>query len=198
MAETHRSVLLLLVALASGCEYAAGIGLLLHEARKEAAEAERRFEQCGECPEGERCNILLDPGRCRPDPGDEGDPCGEWNDSKKPEHQFDCAEPLVCNQALEPDSCAQPGPLGTACYESGHCAIQGWCDELTCVATLPVGAACDDDEACRPNTCLDATRICTPLRAMGEVCSSAQDCVMGLACSDDGRCYDHFATPPPP
>jgi hypothetical protein len=197
MAETHRSVLLLLVALASGCEYAAGIGLLLHEARKEAAEAERRFEQCGECPEGERCNILLDPGRCRPDPGAEGDPCGEWNDSKKPEHQFDCAEPLVCNEALEPDSCAQPGPLGTACYDSGHCAMQGWCDELTCVATLPLGAACDDDEACRPNTCLDATRTCTPLRAMGEACSSAQDCIMGLACSDDGRCYDHFATPPP-
>lgn len=192
-----RFLLLLLVALASGCEYAAGIGLLLHEARKEAAEAERRLEQCGECPEGERCNILLDPGRCRPDPGAEGDPCGEWNDSKKPEHQFDCAEPLVCNEALEPDSCAKPGPIGTACHHSGHCAMQGWCDELTCVATLPLGAECYDDEACRPNTCLDATRTCTPLRAMGEACSSAQDCVMGLACSDDGRCYDHFATLPP-
>lgn len=197
MTASPRLWLPALIALAGGCEYAAGIGLLLYEHRKDVTEENDRLEQCGECPEGERCNLLLDPGRCRPDPGAEGDPCGEWKGSLAPEHQFRCADPLVCNQALEPDTCAKPGPLGTACHHSGHCATQGWCDQDTCVATLPLGAACDDDEACRPNTCLDATSTCTPLRAMGEVCSSAQDCVMGLACSDEGRCYDHVATLPP-
>jgi hypothetical protein len=197
MTAAHRSLLLTLVALAGGCEYVAGIGLLANEYRKEAAEEADRLEQCGECPEGQRCNILLDPGRCRPDPGAEGDPCGEWKNSRKPEHQFGCAEPLVCNQLLEPDTCAKPGPIGTACYHSGHCDMQGWCDEDTCVATLPLGAACDDDEACRPNTCLDATSTCALLRAIGEACSSAQDCTLLLACSDEGRCYDHAATLPP-
>jgi hypothetical protein len=196
MAVSRRFSLLALIGL-GGCEYVAGIGLLANEYRVEMAEEGKRLEQCGECPEGQRCNILLDPGRCRPDGGAEGDPCGEWKNSRKPEHQFGCAEPLVCNEALEPDACAKPGPIGTACHHSGHCDIQGWCDEFTCIAALPVGAACDDDEACRPNTCLDATSTCTPLRELGQACSSAQDCELLLACSDEGRCYDHAATPQP-
>jgi hypothetical protein len=196
MTEARLSVLLTLVALASGCEYAAGLGLLAYEHRKVVAEEERRLEQCGECPDGQRCNILQDPGLCRPDPGAEGDPCGVWDDSIEPEHQFKCAEPLVCNEALEPDICAKPGPIGTACHHSGHCAIEGWCDKDTCIATLPLGSTCDDDEACRPGTCLDATSICTPMGVIGEPCSSAQDCKLMLACSDEGRCYDHFATLP--
>jgi hypothetical protein len=192
MPATHRFWLLAALLL-SGCEYMAGIGLLAGEYRAEQAEEEQRLVQCGECPDGERCNLLLDPGLCRPDPGAEGDPCGEWKNSQRPEHQFGCRAPLVCNEALDPDICAKPGPVGTACHHSGHCAPQAWCQKDTCIATLSLGATCDDDEACRPNTCLDATLTCTPLRAIGEACSSAQDCAMELACSDAGRCYDHAA-----
>lgn len=183
--------LLLLVPLAGGCEYVAGIALLANEYRVEQQEEERRLEQCGECPAGERCNVLLDPGRCRPAQGSEGDPCGAWKDSKDPVHQFGCPAPLVCNEALEPDVCAMPGPVGTPCYQAGHCAPEAWCHAKVCTATLPRGAACDDDDACRPNTCLDATNTCEPRRPAGGPCWSAQDCVEGLACSDAGRCYDH-------
>jgi hypothetical protein len=184
-------VLLVMPVMLAGCEYACGIGLLVAEYRAEEREKEQRLEQCGECPEGERCNLLLDPARCRPAQGAEGDPCGAWKDRLELEDRFVCPEPLVCNQALEPDVCAKPGPVGTPCYQSGHCSAQAWCDGETCVATLPIGAACDDDEACRPNTCLDASLTCGPLRPLGGACSSAQDCVYGLACSDEGRCYEY-------
>src|SRR5262245_20856858 len=198
MPATHRLWLLGIGMIwLSGCEYMAGIGFLAYQYRAEQAEEEQRLEACGECPEGQRCNLLLDPSECRPEQGAEGDPCGQWKNSQKPEHQFGCAEPLVCNEALEIDSCAMPGPAGAACHHSGHCSAQTWCHEWFCVATLPIGSACDDDEACRPNTCLEATRVCTPMRAIGEECSSAQDCDAGLACSDAGRCYDHAAQPTP-
>jgi hypothetical protein len=187
----HTTGLLLAFGLLSACEYVGGIGLLAAEYRAEQREEEQRLEECGECSDGERCNLLLDPGRCRPSQGAEGDPCGAWKNRQEPEHQFGCPDPLVCNEALEPDVCAQPGPVGTPCHHSGHCAAQAWCDDFVCVATLPLGSACDDDEACRPNTCLDATHTCEALRVLGDPCSSAQDCAGTLACSDEGRCYDH-------
>jgi hypothetical protein len=185
-----------LVALAGACEYVGGIGLFAAEYREEQREERRRLEECGTCAAGERCNLLMDPGQCRPEGGSPGDPCGAWRGRSDEKYQFGCEPPLVCNEALEPDACTLPGTVGTACHHAGHCAADAWCREWTCTPTLPLGSACDDDDACRPNVCLDATRTCEVPRGLGEACMSGLDCGLGLGCSEAGRCIDPLPDQP--
>ena len=175
------------------CEYCGGIGLFVGEYAEEENERKQRLEECGECQEGQRCNLLLDPGQCRPDPGEEGDPCGKWRERYPPEFHFHCAEPLVCNPALDPPSCRAPGGLGTPCHVKEHCTAGFYCPrkgELTCLPTFAVGATCSEDDECSPLACNSARGgVCMAPGRAGDPCTDGIDCADDLACSPESRCY---------
>ena len=46
---------------------------------------------CGECAEGERCNMLMDPPTCAPYPLREGATCGRWD---LPEERYLCDDEM--------------------------------------------------------------------------------------------------------
>jgi hypothetical protein len=175
------------------CQYCGGIGLLFGEYAQEENERKRRLEECGECPEGERCNLLLDPGRCRPDPGLEGDRCGKWKDRYPEEFHFGCAEPLVCNTAMDPPSCRARGGLDHPCHTREHCQDGFFCPrtgELKCTPVFAAGAKCTDDDECRPLACHDARGgVCMAPGRVGDPCRDGMDCADDLACSGEYRCY---------
>lgn len=178
---------------ASGCEYFGAIGVLAGEYRSEENEKATRLEQCGECPAGQRCNLLLDPGECRPDPGVEHDPCGSWKDREDPEHTFGCANEWICNGALDPPTCAAPGGVGHPCHASEHCQADTYCDSssLACRTSLTPGSACTFFEECRPLTChVAGGNVCAKPGGSGEPCENGMDCGPELGCSDQGRCID--------
>ena len=174
----------------SGCEYLVGIGVLANEFSEEEREKAERLEQCGECPAGQRCNLLLDPGECRPDPGVEGDPCGEWKGRQDPEHGFGCASPLLCNAALDPPRCAGPGGVGQPCQIDEHCDATTYCKgHATCEPMLAPGAACTWSEECRPLVCHGPSGwVCAAPSPEGGRCIGPGDCASGSSCTDQSVC----------
>ncbi|MFV8755641.1 hypothetical protein ACNOYE_34250 [Nannocystaceae bacterium ST9] len=191
-----RAVLVLALTTASGCEYLGAIGVLADEYRSEENEKSERLEQCGECPAGRRCNLLMDPGECRPDPGSVGDRCGSWRDREDPEHSFGCAPGLHCNAALDPPTCAAPGGRDHACHLSEQCEAELYCDTSAwvCRPTFAVGAPCTSPEECRPLTCHRSRGgVCAPASGLGEACATGTDCADEFGCSDRGECIDPLA-----
>jgi hypothetical protein len=101
-----------------------------------------------------------------------------------------CAESLSC----EAGRCAPASvALGETCVSSAQCPTTAFCsDRGTCEDKRVTGAACDDDEQCRPDDhCrmwLDAELglgACTARLALGAPCDPlVGGCAAGLACDE--------------
>jgi hypothetical protein len=124
-------------------------------------------DPCAICAKGQQCNRLLQPARCRPYPGTEGEPCAPVEGAQAASPSFECAGGLRC---IRPKAGAP----------------------ARCIPYRKKGQACREHRECNPVTkhrCRwDGTRrSCGSLQAEGGPCHTRRDCEEGLGCSEQ-RC----------
>jgi hypothetical protein len=148
-------------------------------------------------------------GTCRPRNGQGGSCREHWG----------CSGELHCTRTGATDTggrCVKISASGEACQFPPDCAKGLTCVKGVCTATLPVGAACDDPEACGfrvvcAGTCLapacsgapcgpdDKCTFgtckngqCGPRLAYGEPCPNDDACRSGSCDATKGVCIDGF------
>lgn len=110
-----------------------------------------------------------------------------------------CVSELYCSQL--DGTCRRPSTEGQACAYADpenpqpgtqiiECAPGLDCDPVAelCVATCRRGASCFDDNQCDTTAglaCVD--NRCSPVRELGQACTSTDDCANGLRCGRDPR-----------
>ncbi len=191
----------------SWCDIAATCGALCYlcaDTTKDVALEENRQREldtkCGECPEGQGCNLLESPPVCqkRIKPlleqttrvyiGEKGAACGTHAESKR---EYRCYDDAYCGGAGEPKRCVALHAKGEACEGLNQCAKNLYCDAntKTCTPLKGEGEPCDQSPGiiCKyPLICGKVANRCLSRRKEGEACGSADP--EGVPCEEALLC----------